>query len=106
MVPCVIYTQCGGIDFIRYTPSVRSHSVPPYAVCPPIEEMDVELQQERIRKLRAHCANLRILSTLPFTKTAFWAESVETLAPRRNFLSRFTERAGIPDISVLFKLIA
>ena len=66
----------------------------------------VEPRAERIEALQESCARQRILSTLPFTKTEWWVKSVETLATRRNALSQLTSRAGIPDITVLFKLLA
>jgi len=69
-------------------------------------EEQLFLQQERIRRVRERCAGHRILSTLPFSKTDFWSESVDTLPSRRNFLSSLTERVGIPDISIIFKLVA
>jgi glycosyltransferase involved in cell wall biosynthesis len=73
-------------------------------------ESDIDEQldqlQERIGTLREECARVRVLSTLPFSKVPFWTECVETLPARRNFLSRLTDRVGIPDITLLFRLLA
>jgi glycosyltransferase involved in cell wall biosynthesis len=69
-------------------------------------ELQLEQQREELREVLAACSEYRLLSTLPFTKNASWNEHVDTVPQKRNILSRFTERAGIPDISVLFKLLA
>jgi glycosyltransferase involved in cell wall biosynthesis len=71
-----------------------------------LEAQQIEAQRERIRGLTARRAGRRILSTLPFSKTEFWAEHVETVPAARNLLSPLTERVGIPDLSILFKLAA
>jgi glycosyltransferase involved in cell wall biosynthesis len=69
-------------------------------------EQQLERQQERVGKLREAAARYRILSTLPYTKIGWWTESVETLPSKKNLLTRFTQRAGIPDASILWKLLA
>jgi glycosyltransferase involved in cell wall biosynthesis len=76
----------------------------------PEVERDIEQQlyhqQEKIRQLQKRIACYRVLSTLPYTKVDFWTNSVETLFAKRNILTRFTRHAGIPDIFILFKLLA
>lgn len=42
-------------------------------------EKELERQRERIHQTPERCKKYRILSTLPFTKTLFWTESVEML---------------------------
>jgi glycosyltransferase involved in cell wall biosynthesis len=69
------------------------------------EQRELDRQAERLARLARDCADLRILSTLPYTKSAFWSEAVETVAARPNRLRRLTERAGIVDLSVIFRLL-
>lgn len=53
------------------------------------------------RKASAH----RILSTLPYGKVPFWNRVVETVGARPNRLSRLTAKAGIPDASLIARLL-
>lgn len=47
----------------------------------------------------------RLLSTLPFNKIEIWRKSVDTIAARPNPLSFLTRLIGIPDITVMFRLL-
>ncbi len=71
----------------------------------PSESEEDELHA-RIEKLRRACKARRILSTLPFTKTDFWNESVDTIPTKKNALTKLTSRVGIPDVTVALKLLA
>lgn len=51
------------------------------------------------------CASLRILSTLPFTKTPAWRDAVHTLEPRRRLGHRLWARLGITDPLVIPRLL-
>jgi glycosyltransferase involved in cell wall biosynthesis len=62
-------------------------------------------QEQEIARLRASCKPYKILSTLPYTKVDFWTEVVTTIPYRRNFLSRWTSRLGIPDLTVPIRLL-
>jgi glycosyltransferase involved in cell wall biosynthesis len=61
---------------------------------------------ERRNRLRETCSNLRVLSTVPATKSEFWCNSVETVFAERHPLSDLTNRIGIPDLAVILKLLA
>jgi glycosyltransferase involved in cell wall biosynthesis len=63
-------------------------------------------EQGRLRTLREVCRKVGVLSTALETKGELWQDSVDTLARGRNPLSSLTERIGIPDISIVFKLLA
>jgi glycosyltransferase involved in cell wall biosynthesis len=51
------------------------------------------------------CASVRILSTLPFTKTVEWRDAVRTLSPRRRWLQPLWNRIGFSDPLLLPKLL-
>jgi glycosyltransferase involved in cell wall biosynthesis len=70
-----------------------------------VETVGEANELERGNNLRAVCRKLRVLSTVPATKSAFWLDSVETVFTARNGLSDLTERIGIPDLSVILKLL-
>lgn len=61
---------------------------------------------ESLEAARVDCAAYRILSTLPFTKTQAWDESVQTLLPKRRRLQRLWQSTGVTDPLLIFKLLA
>lgn len=63
-------------------------------------------QSAWIEKVERSAASRSILSTLPYRKVPFWTRVTRTLAPRPNLLSRLTKRAGIPDVFLVFRLLA
>jgi glycosyltransferase involved in cell wall biosynthesis len=51
-------------------------------------------------------SRFRILSTLPYGKAPFWNRVVTTVPTKPNFLTPLTRKAGIPDLFVIFRLLA
>ncbi|HXS72804.1 MAG TPA: hypothetical protein VN725_02085 [Rhodanobacteraceae bacterium] len=59
-----------------------------------------------IAGVESRAARFRILSTLPYPKSPVWNRVVTTLGARRNWLTPLTRKVGIPDISVILRLLA
>ena len=62
-------------------------------------------QADSLRTAIERLAPYRILSTLPYTKSAEWSRCVDTLSPRASVLGRLTRRIGIPDPGLIVRLL-
>jgi glycosyltransferase involved in cell wall biosynthesis len=71
------------------------------------QAIDAQLQAQRqwIDSVEAQAARLRILSTLPYRKVPFWVRVVDTVAARRGRLGGLLRRAGITDLTLIFRLL-
>lgn len=72
------------------------------------DAIDAEIRHQHvwIEEVERRASKFRILSTLPYPKIAFWNRVVTTVASSRNFLTPLTRKIDIPDIFIVFRLLA
>lgn len=72
------------------------------------EAIQAELahQADWLDQVEKQVSRYKILSTLPYGKAPFWNRVVTTVLHRPNFLTPLTRKIGIPDLSVIFRLLA
>lgn len=67
---------------------------------------ELKRQEAWIAEVESRASRFRILSTLPYPKSPFWNRVVTTVPSRPNFLTPLTRKAGMPDIFMIFRLLA
>lgn len=67
---------------------------------------ELKRQEAWIAEVERRASRFKILSTLPYPKSPFWNRVITTVPSRPNFLTPLTRKAGMPDIFMIFRLLA
>lgn len=62
-------------------------------------------QERELQRTLAACTRYTMLSTLPYAKSDFWNRVVTTIPVKTNWLSKWSSRFGLPDITLPVRLV-